>query len=228
LGSGAPVWITRAHPGAAATAQRVAALGFTPVVDPLLAVEFLAPTVTLAGVTALAFTSVNGVQGFVQGCSRRDLPVFAVGAATAMAAKQAGFAQVRSADGDVAALERLIVAAKPGSVLWAGAQSPAGDLVAGLRAQGLEAKGVAVYATVERVPSGATLALLAAPLTVLIHSPRAARALAALLKARPTAELRLLCLSAAVSEPFVGVVEPRFVALAPRPDESALLQLLTA
>lgn len=226
--SGAPVWITRAQPGAAATAVRVAALGFSPIVDPLLAVEVIPVTIDLAGVTALAFTSVHGVEGFARCCARRDLPVFTVGAATARAAQDAGFSHTRSADGDVEALERLIAEAAPGSVLWAGAQAPAGDLVAGLRARGVEAQGVAVYATVERPTSAATLALLDAPLTVLIHSPRAARALARSLRDRAHAHLRLLCLSEAVAAPLAEVNEPRFVAFAPRLDESALLELLGA
>lgn len=228
MGSGAPVWITRAQPGAAATAERVAALGFSPIVDPLLAVEPIAATIDLAGVAALAFTSVNGVEGFARCCARRDLPVFTVGAATAKAAQDAGFSKTRSADGDVEALERLIADVALGPVLWAGAEAPAGDLVSGLRARGVEARGVAVYATVERSPSADTLSLLDEPLTVLVHSPRAARALTEILTGRAHAHLRLLCLSPAVSAPLMAVSEPRSVAFAPRPDESALLQLLDA
>lgn len=229
MSSGAPVWITRAQPGAAATAERVAALGFSPVVDPLLEVIPLAATIDLSGVAALAFTSVNGVEGFARCSARRDLPVFTVGEATARAAREAGFAAPLSADGDVAALERLIAEARPGPVLWAGAETPAGDLVAGLQAQGVEARGVAVYATVARAPTRATLGLLDAPLTVLVHSPRAARALARILEGRPSRqELRLLCLSPAVAAPLMVVAEPGSVAFAPRPDESTLLNLLGA
>lgn len=228
MAPGAPVWITRAQPGAAATARRVAALGFSPVIDPLLAVEPIAVTIDLAGVAALAFTSANGVEGFTRCCERRDLPVFTVGAATAKAAQDAGFAQTLSAEGDVGALERLIAEARPGPVLWAGAQTPARDLVAGLRARGMPAQGVAVYATVEREPLAATLRLLDAPLIALVYSPRAAGALARILKDRAYVDLRLLCLSSAVAAPLIDLAEPRFVAFAPRPDESALLQLLTA
>lgn len=227
---GAPVWITRAQPGAAATAERVTALGFSPVVDPLLEVMPLPATIDLSGVAALAFTSVNGVDGFARCSARRDLPVFTVGAATARAAREAGFAATLSADGDVAALERLIADARPGPVLWAGAETPAGDLVAGLQAQGVEARGVAVYATVERTPTRATLERLDAPLTVLVHSPRAAGVLARILgdRPRPGPGPRLLCLSPAVAAPLAGVAEPCSVAFAPRPDESALLDLLGA
>ena len=228
MGEGAPVWITRALPGAEATAAKVAALGFTPVVDPLLEVAPSAASIDLAGVSALAFTSVNGVQAFSALSDARALPVFAVGRATASAAREAGFAQVASADGDVDDLARLVVAAAPGLVLWAGAREPAGDLVGTLNEAGVAARGVAVYETVERAPSNATVALLDQPLTVLLHSPRAARRLADILGRRPAAALRALCLSKAVAAPLEPLVEPGSVACAPRPDETALLSLLTA
>lgn len=225
---GAPVWITRALPGAEATAAKVAALGFTPVVDPLLEVAPSAASIDLAGVSALAFTSVNGVQVFSALSNARALPVFAVGRATASAAREAGFAQVVSADGDVDDLARLVVAAAPGLVLWARAREPAGDLVGTLNEAGVAARGVAVYETIERAPSDATVALLDQPLTVLLHSPRAARRLADILGRRPAAALRALCLSKAVAAPLEPLVEPGSVACAPRPDETALLSLLTA
>lgn len=226
--TGAPVWITRARPGAEATAAKVAALGLTPVVDPLLEVAPIAASIDLAGVAALAFTSVNGVQAFSALCDVRSSPVFAVGRATASAAREAGFAQVASADGDVDDLARLIAAAAPGPILWAGAREPAGDLVATLNEAGVAARGAAVYETVERAPSDATVALLDQPLTVLLHSPRAARRLADILGRRPAAALRALCLSKAVAAPLEPLVEPGSVACAPRPDETALLSLLTA
>jgi uroporphyrinogen-III synthase len=87
---GGTVWITRAQPGAEATARRVQALGFTALVDPLLAIRDLTPTVDLTGVAALAFTSANGVEAFAKLTSVRDLPVFAVGEATAKAAARRG------------------------------------------------------------------------------------------------------------------------------------------
>jgi uroporphyrinogen-III synthase len=226
--TGAPVWITRARPGAEATAAKVAALGFTPLVDPLLEVALIAASIDLTGVAALAFTSANGVQAFSGLTDVRSPPVFTVGRATAAAAREAGFAQVSSADGDVEDLARLISEVSPGPILWAGAREPAGDLVAALNQAGVAARGVAVYETVELIPSDATLALLDRPLTVLLHSPRAARGLAEILKRRPAAALRALCLSEAVAAPLDALAERGSVAFAPRPDETALLSLLTA
>lgn len=228
MDQGAPVWITRARPGAEATAARVADLGFTPIVDPLLEVASLETAVDLSGAAALAFTSANGVQAFARLSAERSLPVFAVGRATARAAAEAGFARVASADGDVEDLARLIADAKAGPVLWAGARDPAADLVALLGGLGVVARGAVVYETVDREPSPETLARLDAPLTALLHSPRAARRLAAILRRRPAAALRALCLSEAVAAPLRSLGEPGSVACAPRPDETALLALLTA
>ena len=226
--AGAPVWITRARPGALATADRVMALGFTPIVDPLLAVEPLDAQIDLSQVAAVAFTSANGVEAFARLSNERQLPVFAVGRATAKAAHGEGFASVSSADGDVEALCTLLTAEAPGPVLWAGAKEPAGDLVGMLRGRGVMARGVAVYETIERPPSEATLSRLDAPLTVLAHSPRAAGVLAGVLRERRAPGLRVLCLSEAVAAPLLGLIEPWSVAFAPRPDETALLDLLKA
>jgi uroporphyrinogen-III synthase len=225
---GAPVWITRARPGALATAERVAALGFEALVDPLLTVEFLDAEIDLTHVTGLAFTSANGAEAFARLSGERNLPVFAVGRATAKAAQDVGFASVSSADGDVEDLCRLVAAGAAGPVLWAGAKEPAGDLVGMLRDCGVMARGVALYETAERAPSPEILTRLDAPLTVLVHSPRASRALAALLSDKPAPNLRALCLSEAVAAPLLGLSELRSVAFAPRPDETALLDLLSA
>ena len=227
------IWVTRASPGAEATAARLAARGWTPLVDPLMAVRGLDAPVDLTGVAALAFTSVNGVEAFARACPDRALTVFAVGDRTAAAARAAGFGAVTSAAGDVEALAVLIAgraASLVGTILHPGALQPAGDLVAPLAQAGLTVRRLALYEAVVRDPAPATLEALADLEAVLLHSPRAARRLAALLEARPAPGLRILCLSPAVAAPLetlrqAGAVGA--VAFAPRPDESALLDLLT-
>lgn len=222
----APVWITRARPGALATAERVAALGFEAIVDPLLIVETLDVELDLSHAAALAFTSANGVEAFARLSDQRGLPVFAVGRATAKAAQLEGFASVSSADGDVEDLCELIAASASGPVLWAGAKEPAGDLVGMLRNRRVMARSVVVYETLDRAPAAATVALLEAPLTVLVHSPRAARSLVRILGESRYPALRILCLSEAVAAPLAALREWMSVTFAPRPDETALLDLL--
>jgi len=223
------VWITRAQPGAEVTAERVRALGHAAVVAPLLEVRNVpGVTVDLEGVAALAFTSANGVRAFIGVCGERGLRVFAVGAATAQAARQAGFGTVLSADGDVEALASGIAARKTelrGAVLHPGAAELAGDLTGALEAQGVKARRLVVYETVPvQMEEGAAQTLLASD-AVLLHSPRAAQVLAGLLKTYPNPRLSALGLSKNVLKPLARVklaakLCPAF------PLEAALLNLI--
>jgi uroporphyrinogen-III synthase len=222
------VWITRAQPGAAATAARLRALGLTAVIAPLLETRALGEgPLDLAGIAALAFTSANGVRAFAARMEGRALPVFAVGAATAAAARAAGFTRVVSADGDVAALAAVISARGDdlrGQILHAGASEQAGDLVGALTARGVPARGVALYETVA-APIDPRILLGPPPLDVaLIHSPKAARRLADFLTRAPAAGLNVFCLSPAVAAPLKDAPLAR-LRVAASPDENALLDL---
>lgn len=227
--AGRKIWITRAQPGADATAARVRALGHTAVTRPLLAVQPLSGVqVDLSGVGALAFTSANGVRAFADLSKARNLKVFAVGAATAAAAKAAGFRQVLSADGDVEALAEGISGRRReihGIVLHPGAAEPAGDLAGLLAEQGVEARGLALYDTAPVAFSEADLAELEGVEIALLHSPKAAEALAALLKTRPLPGLAALGLSSNVIKPLART-KLAHKAFAPFPLEAALLNLI--
>jgi uroporphyrinogen-III synthase len=223
------IWITRAQPAADATAERVRALGHDAVVAPLLAVRALHDVpVDLRGVAALAFTSANGVRAFADVSGERALKVFAVGAATAQAARAAGFKSVLSADGDVEALADGIAARRGelrGAVLHPGAAEPAGDLSGALEKHGVEARRLILYETAPVSLADADAEALGRSDAVLLHSPRAAQVLAKLLKAHPAPQLRALGLSKAVVKPLArtplaGKVFPPF------PLEAALLNLI--
>jgi uroporphyrinogen-III synthase len=223
------IWITRARPAAEATAERVRAMGHEAVVSPVLAVRNLDQVeIDLAGVAALAFTSANGVRAFAEKSGERGLKVFAVGSATAQAARQAGFRSVLSADGDVEALAYGIVARRSelkGLVLHAGAAEPAGDLVGELAARGMEARLLKLYETTPVAFSETQAKSLLKSDVVLLHSPRAAKVVARLLRAEPTPGLRALGLSRAVLKPLARVRLAAKLA-PPYPLEAALLQLI--
>jgi uroporphyrinogen-III synthase len=223
------IWITRAQPAAEATAERVRALGHEAVVAPLLTVRDLdGVDIDLTGAAALAFTSANGVRAFAEKSGERGLKVFAVGAATAQAARQAGFRSVLSADGDVTALAHALAGRRgelKGAVVHAGAAEPAGDLVGELTGQGVEARRLALYETTPADLSETQTRSLVKSDVVLLHSPRAARALARLLRAHPAPELRALGLSPAVLKPLARVKLAGKLA-PPFPLEAALLQLI--
>ena len=218
------IWITRAEPGASRTAARLTALGLHPVVTPLLEIRPIpvaAPD--LSEVAAIAFTSRNGVAAFAALSARRDRPVFAVGEATAAAAREAGFVEVRSAAGDLDALARLIRSEglSPGAViLHPAARQPAGDLAAAV-GDAADVRSLAVY---EAVETGA-----AAPIAfdaVLVHSPRASLALTAALtdaaaRASVAVAISLNAAAPLAARPFSAV------GVADRPDEAALFAALT-
>jgi uroporphyrinogen-III synthase len=223
------IWITRTQPGADVTAERVRALGHEPLVAPLLAVRSLTDVdVDLSGVAALAFTSANGVRAFADLCGERELKVFAVGAATAQAAAQAGFRTVLSADGDVEALAEGIAARRSelkGAVLHPGAAEPAGDLAASLEKHGVEARRLVLYQTAPVDLGEVRLRELLRADAVLLHSPRAAQVMAKVLKSHPAPKLRALGLSKNVIKPLART--PLAARLHPPfPLEASLLNLI--
>ncbi len=214
------VWVTRAQPGAGRTAERLAARGFAPVVVPLLEIQPLEVQPDLSGIQALVFTSINGVAAFAALSPAPALPVFTVGEATARAARDAGFTHVRSADADVVALAALIRHEAEGlSLLHLGAAEPAGDL-AGLVGDAARIAAQPVYRAVEtggRAPDAWDF--------VLLHSPRAARALAAGLSPDRARTRIAAAISPAAAEPLraLGFTEIRIAAT---PDETGLIATL--
>ena len=229
--TGGRVWITRAEPGAAATAARVRAIGFDPLVAPLLTVVPLETPLDLDGVGSIAFTSTNGVKAFAARSDWRGAPVFTVGDSTAKIARAAGFKSVCSADGEIAALIRLIAAARPtGVVLHPCGLHLAGDFKGGLKRAGLVARDVALYDTpaVDALPGEAAQVLQAREVSaVLLHSPRAAAILAGLASCFDLSETLALGFSSACLGPlkalgFLGLIKAK------RPREDALLDALLA
>lgn len=221
----ARIWITRAEPGASRTAARLRDMGFEPIIAPLLAIENLTPPVPdLAAFDALAFTSINGVVAFAALTPERDRPVFAVGDATAQAARDAGFADVRSASGDLHALARLIASElNDAGVLVPQAETPAGDFDTALAAAG--ARNVSIQPLIVYRARPTTVA---APTTfdaVLLHSPRAAKILTEQDIARLSHAVTA-CISPAAAAPLVALgLTP---AVAQTPDEASLLTILKA
>lgn len=170
----------------------------------------------LTGIAALAFTSRNGVDAFAALSDDRSRPAFAVGDATAEAARAAGFAPVHSAAGALGDLARLLATEAPGPVLAPGALEPSGDLAALLAGQ-VEVRALPVYQAV-----GTETDAPAAFDAVLIHSPRAARALAAL---GPFAGQVAAVISEAAAAPLAGAPGLE-IRVAARPDEAALFEAL--
>ena len=87
--------VTRPEEDARAIAAELRAQGIETILAPMLSiVQRRDPKIDLSGIQALLFTSANGVRAFAAASGARDLPVFAVGDATAGAARNAGFKNV--------------------------------------------------------------------------------------------------------------------------------------
>ncbi len=217
------ILVTRSEPGASETADRLRAAGYLPIVEPVFAVEPI--PVTLPSHDALAFTSANGARISATLSSSRDVPVFAVGARTAEAARMAGFTNVTSADGDVSALADLISASLPPAarLLHAGNEESRGDLAGTLRQAGREAQFLATYRAVLVHGPGPALASHLAGASafeaVLVHSARGAAILADFLAKGPSRPVLAAAMSVAVAAPLEHHAQRLEIARSPNENE---------
>lgn len=217
-----PLLILRPEPGASRTVRAATALRLDAVAVPLFAIEplhwFPPDPVRF---DAVMFTSANAVRAGGASLSRYGaLPAYAVGTATAEAARQTGFSHVREGPGDAAGLTALLEAEGVLRVLhFCGAHRRESA------APGLMIERTTVYesATIER-PEGLDEALEQAPLA-LLHSPRAAERFAALVDAlgRSRATISVAAISpAAIAAAGSGWARMEAAAT---PDDAALLAL---
>jgi uroporphyrinogen-III synthase len=233
------VLVTRPVEDAGPLAQRIEALGHRTIVEPLLTIRFLGARIDLSGVQALAFTSANGVRALKAALGDgvpATMPVFAVGRATAKAARDAGFEKVTAAAGDVESLAARIgedVQASGGAILHIAGRDRAGDLAAALARQGFEARRVVLYAAdaASELTAGTVTALRKGAVDdVVIFSPRTARQFVTLVGdaglRSDMRRVRLLAFSPRVAD---AAKELSFasVAVAARTDEDALVALLS-
>jgi uroporphyrinogen-III synthase len=232
------VLVTRAEGDAEKLAARLAERGHESVIENLMTIRFHLEAARsigpfLDGVQAVLFTSTNGVRAFAEATQRRDFRTFAVGDATASAARAAGFANVTSAGGAVDDLARLVIGhlkAKDGALFHAAASVAAGDLQGLLEAAGFSVRRAALYEAVasERLSDATRQAIARREIdAALFFSPRNAATFV-----RLTAGLEEGCthmvavaLSSAVAEKLASLPWRR-VAVAATPNEAALLAAL--
>lgn len=228
--------VTRPAEDAATLAGQLRALGIEPVIAPLFTVEYVKDAVVdLSGVQAILFTSANGVRAFARATETRTHPVFAVGAATAEAARRVGFSQVESAGGDVDDLARLIadqLGPGDGTLYQASGRDVAGDLKGALEEAGFSLRREVLYRAemASQLPPEAAQAMSVRTLDgVLLFSPRAGAAFVKLALAAgheaALAEMYAYCLSQAVASEIKDV-RWRDVRVAGKPDQQSLLDLL--
>lgn len=208
------VLLTRARPQAEAFAAEVRLhTGLTPLIAPMQEMRDLPVKIDLSGVSALAFTSKNGVAAFMRQSSAR-LPAYCVGEATAAFARAHGF-EAFAAEGDAASLRRILPET---GVLHLHGQHIS---------RGLGVPHLAIYAQVALPLAAEALALLATGEVdaVALFSPRSARLLAESLPASAPTLPVFYALSPAVAAPLLPFGRPRICA---NPGAKAMLRLLSA
>ena len=234
------VVVTRPAVSAARTAERLASLGHEPVLLPLSRADHrleAALDALQAPHGALVVTSAEALRALAAAAPRSaidfDMPLFAVGDATAAAARQAGFQTVHAGNGGGHELAGLVASTLGDHglpVLYLAGKPRAPAFEDHLRRAGLSLAVAEIYEMLPLAYSPATIAeKIARPPAdaVLLYSRENAIRffdLAAPL-ADTLAGLKTLCISTRTAEAVPAAHRAR-LRIAERPDEDALLALL--
>lgn len=228
------VLVTRPRQQSLVTARRLHAMGHRAIIDPLLVIRTIdAGPLDVGSTAAVVLTSSNGLRGM--DVRLMQLPVFAVGQATAAAARRAGCADVRSADGDGADLAKLVARSlqpEAGEILHLAGDEVRPGLAEALAAAGYAYRQRTVYAA---APASALSGRTQRELVEgridagLFYSPRTAQTFASLVEAAGLGQalgtVTAICLSAAVAAPLRGLAWAD-VQIAASRDQQALLACL--
>ncbi|OCP11060.1 MULTISPECIES: uroporphyrinogen-III synthase [unclassified Ensifer] len=235
------VLVTRPLPAAETTARRLEAAGHEAILLPLMqATRFTVAAKAALEMphAAIALTSAEAVR--VLAAFREDLakdladPCFCVGEATARAAEELGFADIRIGGGTGEALAGLIASTidtlTQQPVLYLTGTPRSDGLEHMLQQHGINHRVVECYRMdpIAHPPGILQDAMRPGPFdAVLLYSRETARRLASLLSdaglAAPSFASRYLCLSPAIAEALPHNVR---LEIAARPDEESLFSLL--
>jgi uroporphyrinogen-III synthase len=228
------VLVTRPEEDAAETVRQLAERGYSALVTPMLEIRFRQDAeIDGTNVQAWLATSRNGVRALVHCAADRAIPLLAVGRSTAALAKDAGFSEVRDADGDLSDLEALVIGSlhpSGGRLVHAAGREVVGDLAVSLGRHGFDVERRVLYSAeaVSGLRSETRAVLLDRQIdAVLFFSARSAGAFASLVRDDEELSLALgemvaICISvrAAAELDGLGFAETRF---SDRPNQDALL-----
>jgi uroporphyrinogen-III synthase len=229
------VLLTRPFPDGERTAATLRARGHDVLLVPLMVVRPV-PAVVSGNWSAVIITSANALRILPaeQIASLLAMPLYAVGQRSAAAARELGFREVRSPNGDAQDLVRLIVERHANEALpylYLAGQDRAADIEAALAEHGIKVETAIVYRTMTTgFPPELFDAIERREIDAVLHfSQRSADNYVSGAKAAGLTEQALaprqLCLSSTVAEPL-RAANAHNIAIAGRPDEAALLELL--
>jgi len=227
--------VTRPREDAEGVSQELRQRGLDVTVAPLLDIHYLDAEVDAAGVQGILATSANGVRALARLLPDRDLPVWAVGDATARMAREAGYHKVEAAGGDVHSLAALVksrCSPETGAFLHAAGSVVAGDLAGDLGAAGFAVRRVVLYEarTAQAVSDDLAGALRSGGIGLaLFFSPRTAATFVTLIQAagleRTITAITAYALSANVAHELAALPWAA-VRVAADPSQAALLAVL--
>ncbi len=232
--------VTRPEPDASAQGERLGTLGHQALLAPLSRIEFGTDVpIVLEGVGALIVTSRNALRALALHPQRNEavrLPLYAVGEATAAAARSMGLANVTAGPGTGEELARLIATKGEGTrgkLLHLSGETVAFDLKSALEREGLKVERVVLYRTVAAtgLPPEARAAIQEGRLDgVILMSPLAGSIFRRLVEGdglvTQMSRLNCYCLSQAVAETVESL--GMRVAVARHPREEELLALVAS
>ncbi len=223
----------RATEDAARTADRLRAIGFIPVLSPVIEIAATGAQLPQGAYDALLASSAKGVE-FARGAEAfKPLPLHAVGERTAHAARAQGLLPDIVAGNAEAILPLLFERyQRPAHFLYLAGRDRQQTLEAGLKAAGHRIIAVEVYEAraAKALSQEAVDAIVAGEIDAVLHySRRSAEIFIALAKSAGILEKTRAALHVALSQevalpllceniPYVGIAE--------RPDEDHLLELL--
>ena len=228
------ILVTRPEPGASRTARRLEAAGFDAVVLPLTRIAPLDFVMPEGVFDAVIVTSAQALQR-VDSARLRQLPLYAVGEATAEAARKAEFEHLRSAGGSVSSIAALVKAsAKPAAkLLYLCGRVRRPELEAALGAAGFTLTAVETYnaAPIEYPEAELSDRLGEMPFdAVTLMSAQAAEQFALLtghdLIERLFNRCEIVCFSPRIADALTGK-EGWKIAVTEKASEDALLDLLS-
>ncbi len=192
-----------------------------PIVSPLIGFSLTGPLPDMADIRGVVFTSANGVAAYSALHGPAHLPGFAVGAATAQAAQDAGLS-LTSANGDAEALIAMIAERQPPApLLHVRGTHSRGDVAERLNALGIPTRPAILYDQPEVPMTQAALRVLQGgrPVVAPVFSPRTGAFLAKMPVKAPL-------LVAAMSEAVAKTLSPLHIResrIAERPDGASML-----
>lgn len=229
------IFVFRPQFDAERTARAVTARGHQAILAPLFTIVPLDEPAPDGPFDAVVLTSGNAVPALAAAPpSWRDLPVFSVGARTAQRARDAGFGDARSADGDRSDLLALITSnlKPPARLLLVVGRDRHEDVPDTLRDAGYDVSIWTSYAAeaVGELPAEAIAALREGQADAALHySARGAQTFMALARKagldREAAALTHVALSAEVAAPLIAT-DAETVLVAEYPEEAGMFAAL--